>query len=272
MKKKNTTVRNILSRIGFIIIVIALWQLVYFIGVDVLEIWKSYTVPSPLGVWERMIDTFSFDYTGMSIYSAVGASLLRAFIGFLVSMVIGAVLGFLISRFKYLQKNLKPLILGVQTLPSVCWVPFAILWFGLDQSAVIFVIVVGSAFSIAMAVDNGIQNVDPLYIRAAKTMGVNQRQLYFKVIIPAAQPMLIAGLKSGWSFAWRALMAAEMMISMIGLGQILDAARSIESDINKVMLIMIIIIVIGTVIDRLIFTNWENRVRRKYGLDRDKKQ
>lgn len=265
------TVKKILSRIGFIIIVIALWEVVYLLGVEVLGLWKSYTIPSPQGVWERCVDMFSFDYAGMSIYAAVGASMLRAFIGFLISMVIGAALGFLISKFKYLQENLKPLILGIQTLPSVCWVPFAILWFGLDQSAVIFVIVVGSAFSIAMAVDNGIQNVDPLYIRAAKTMGVSQSQLYFKVIIPAAQPMLIAGLKSGWSFAWRALMAAEMMISMIGLGQILDAARSIESDINKVTLIMLIIIIIGTIIDRVIFTNWENAVRRRYGLDRDRK-
>ena len=272
MKKKSTTVKKILNRIGFIIIIIALWEVVYLIGVEALGIWKSYTIPSPQGVWERCVDMFSFDYAGMSIYAAVGASLLRAFIGFLISMIIGAVLGFLISKFNYLRQNLKPIILGIQTLPSVCWVPFAILWFGLDQSAVIFVIVVGSAFSIAMAVDNGIQNVDPLYIRAARTMGVSQSQLYFKVIIPAAQPMLIAGLKSGWSFAWRALMAAEMMISMIGLGQILDAARNIESDINKVTLIMLIIIVIGTVIDRVIFTNWENSVLRKYGLDRDKKQ
>ncbi len=271
MKKKSMTVKKILSRIGFFVIIIALWELVYFLGVEVLGIWKDYTVPSPLGVWDRCVKLFSFNNTGMSIYAAVGASLLRAFFGFLISMVIGAVLGFLISKFKYLQQNLKPIILGIQTLPSVCWVPFAILWFGLDQSAVIFVIVVGSAFSIAMAVDNGIQNVDPLYIRAAKTMGVSQRQLYFKVIIPAAQPMLIAGLKSGWSFAWRALMAAEMMISMVGLGQILNSARSIESDINKVMLIMIIIIIIGTIIDRVIFTNWENSVRKRYGLDRDKK-
>lgn len=271
MKKKSTTIKSILSRIGFIIIIIALWELIYFLGVEVFEIWKSYTVPSPLGVWERLVNTFSFSNTGMSIYGAIGASLLRALIGFLMSVVIGGVLGFLISKFKYLQKNLKPLILGIQTLPSVCWVPFAILWFGLDQSAVIFVIVVGSAFSIAMAVDNGIQNVDPLYIRAAKTMGVSQRQLYFKVIIPAAQPMLISGLKNGWSFAWRALMAAEMMITMIGLGQMLSSARSIENDINKVMLIMVIIIVIGTIIDRVIFTNWENSVRRRYGLDRDKK-
>lgn len=271
MKKKSTTVKKILSRVGFIIIILALWELVYLLGVEVLGLWKSYTIPSPQGVWERCVDMFSFDYTGMSIYAAVGASLIRAFIGFAISVIIGAALGFLISKFKYLQENLKPIILGIQTLPSVCWVPFAILWFGLDQSAVIFVIIVGSAFSIAMAVDNGIQNVDPLYIRAAKTMGVSQSQLYFKVIIPAAQPMLIAGLKSGWSFAWRALMAAEMMISMIGLGQILDAARSIESDINKVTLIMLIIIVIGTIIDRVIFTNWENAVRRRYGLDRDKK-
>ena len=263
--------KKVLSRIGFLVIIIALWEIVYLLGVEVFGIWKAYTCPSPQGVWERCVDLFSFNYTGMSIYAAVGASLLRAFIGFVISMVIGAVLGFLISKFKYLSENLKPIILGIQTLPSVCWVPFAIIWFGLDQSAVIFVIVVGSAFSVAMSVDNGIQNVDPLYIRAAKTMGVNQRQLYFKVIIPAAQPMLIAGLKSGWSFAWRALMAAEMMITMVGLGQVLDRARSLESDINKVMLIMIIIIIIGTIIDRVIFTNWENSVRRRYGLDRDKK-
>lgn len=260
--------KRVIERILFGVIIIAIWEAIYFFGVEITGIWKSYTFPSPMGVLKSFYNLFFNNSTGINIYSAIGQSLLRAFTGFLVSVILGFFIGFMMSRFKYLQNNLKPVILGIQTLPSVCWVPFAILWFGLDQSAVIFVIVIGSAFSVAMNVENAISNVDRIYIRAAKTMGACRHELYLKVILPAAQPMLISGLRSAWSFAWRALMAAEMMISMVGIGQVLDSARSVENDINKVTMIMIIIIIIGTIIDKTVFSIWENKVRNKYGLDK----
>lgn len=265
MQKKNTIWSKIIEKIIFFILLIALWQLVAYVGVEVLHLWKSYTMPTPLGVWNKIFDLFS----QKSIYLAILASLKRVFLGYILAVLIGTILGILIVRFSYLERNLKPLILGLQTLPSICWLPFAILWYGLNESAIIFVIVIGSAFSIAISVENSFKSVDPILIRAAKTMGANQRELYTKVIFPACTPMLISGLKQGWSFAWRALMSGEMMSATVGLGQVLLLGREL-ADINQVMVVMIVIIIIGSVIDKCIFSSIEKRVRKSRGLDRDR--
>lgn len=264
LQKKNMMQSKIFQRVSFIIIVIALWQLIYILGVDVFKWWKSYSIPSPIG----SLNTFINLLTKGTLVSAILTSMKRVLIGFLVSILIGIVLGFLIAKFKYLNGNLKPIILGLQTLPSVCWVPFAILWYGLKESAIIFVIVIGSSFSIAMSVENGIKGVEPIYIRAAKTMGAKERDLYLKVILPAAMPAFITGLKQGWSFAWRALMSGEMMTATIGLGQVLMLGRDL-ADINQVMVVMVIIVLIGTIIDKFIFGILETKIRKKMGYDRD---
>ncbi|MCM1180993.1 MAG: ABC transporter permease [Clostridium sp.] len=250
-----------MSVVIFLCLLIALWQLFYWVGVDVLALFKSYAVPSPLGVWERLIALGS-DGT---LWQAVGSSLLRGVAGYAIAVVAGLALGLLINHFSYLQKNLKPLVLGVQTLPSVCWVPFSILWFGLSTQAILFVVVMGSAFSIAISVDNAIKNVQPIYIRAALTMGAGKSQLYRNVILPASLPELVTGLKQGWSFAWRALMAGEVMTTSIGLGQTLIMGRDL-ADINQVMLVMLVIIVVGILIDKLIFSVIEKRLLTKRGL------
>lgn len=245
----------------FFVILILVWQGFYFITVDLLEVCKAYSVPSPLGVLERFIELCS----NGSLPDATGNSLLRGFIGYVIAVVIGVLLGLLINHFKYLQKNLKPLVLGIQTLPSVCWVPFSILWFGLSTQAILFVVVMGSAFGIAISVDNAIKNIDPIYVKAAKTMGAGRRQLYWHVILPASLPELVSGLKQGWSFAWRALMSGEVMTTSIGLGQTLIMGRDL-ADINQVMLVMVVIVVVGIVIDKCIFSVIEKRVLKKRGL------
>lgn len=265
MQKKNTIWNKIIERVIFFALLLIFWQIVAYIGVELLHTWKSYTMPTPLGVWDKILKLFS----GSSIYLAILSSLKRVFIGYILAIFIGAILGVLIVGFPYLERNLKPIILGLQTLPSICWLPFAILWYGLNESAIIFVIVIGSAFSIAISVENGFKSVDPILIRAAKTMGANQRELYTKVILPASTPMLISGLKQGWSFAWRALMSGEMMSATVGLGQVLLLGREL-ADINQVMVVMILIIIIGSVIDKCIFSNIERRVRNSRGLDRDR--
>lgn len=250
-----------MSIIIFLIILILAWQGFYFLFVDVLELCKSYSVPSPMGVGERLIDLCS-DGT---LFQAVLNSLLRGIAGFAIAVAIGVILGLLINHFKYLNKNLKPIVLGVQTLPSVCWVPFSILWFGLSTQAILFVVVMGSAFSIAISVDNAIKNILPIYTRAALTMGANKKQIYLHVVFPAALPELISGLKQGWSFAWRALMAGEVMTTSIGLGQTLITGRNL-GDIDQVMLVMIVIVLIGIVIDKCVFSVIEKRILKKRGL------
>lgn len=248
---------NLLFFIGLIL----LWQLLYIAACDWFHWAKPYAIPNPVGVFNCIVHLFS----NGTLLAAIGSSLLRALIGFLIAIFIGIILGTLIIQSSYLERNLKPLILGVQTLPSICWVPFAILWFGLTESAIVFVVVMGSAFGIALSIESGIKNIPPIYIKAAQTMGVKKLALYRRVIFPAALPSFIAGLKQGWSFAWRALMSGEVMSASIGLGYTLMVGRDL-ADINQVMTIMLVIICIGILIDKGIFSLLENHILRKRGL------
>lgn len=261
MKKGGIRKSKLISEIIFLCGVVVLWQLLYVLGVNVLAVWKPYAMPSPLGVFK----SFGTLMTDGALLRAVGYSLLRGVGGYMISVVTGCFLGFLLSRFPYLYQNLRPVVMGIQTLPSVCWVPFSILWFGLTQQAIIFVVIMGSAFSIAIAADNAIHNVPVIYKKAALTMGASSKQIYREVILPASLPELISGLKQGWSFAWRALMSGEVMTTCIGLGQTLIEGRNL-ADINQVMLVMIVIVLIGILIDQVIFRRLERYVYKKRGL------
>lgn len=247
----------------FYLILIAIWELAYRIGVESLHLWKPYIFPSPLAVfgtlWELIIDG--------TLGIAVVASAKRIIVGYLLSIVIGIMIGLVIVRFTYLDEHLSPLILGLQTLPSICWLPFSILWYGLNESAIIFVITVGSTFAVAIAIESGMKNINPLFVRAAKTMGATGFALYWNVIIPASLPSIISGLKQGWSFAWRALMAGEMISATKGLGQVLMVGREL-ADISQVMAIMLVIVVLGVAVDKLIFSKIELNIRQKWGLDK----
>lgn len=253
--------KKILEKLVFFAAVLAGWQLVYVFGTDVLGIWKSYAMPSPTGVWHAFVRL-----TGDgSLLQAAGNSLLRGFLGYFIAVILGTAIGVLMHHFGFLQRNLRPLVMGVQTLPSICWVPFSILWFGLSEQAILFVVVMGSVFGLAVAADNAIRNVPPLYKKAALSMGANRKQLYRKVILPASLPELIAGLKQGWSFAWRALMSGEVMTTCIGLGQTLITGRNL-ADIDQVMLVMIVIVLTGILIDQTVFRTLERCVYRKRGM------
>ncbi|PKM95382.1 MAG: sulfate ABC transporter permease [Firmicutes bacterium HGW-Firmicutes-1] len=254
---------GLLKKIAFYLILILIWEVIYKLGVEVLGIWKVYTFPSPIDVGKTLLKLITNNTLGI----AIAASLKRILVGYLISTIIGITIGLTIVRFKYLDENFSALILGLQTLPSICWLPFAILWFGLNESAIIFVITIGSTFAIAMAIESGIKNVNPLYIRAAKTMGASGFKIYWNVIIPASLPNVISGLKQGWSFAWRALMAGEMLSATKGLGQVLMIGRDL-SDISQVMAVMIVIIVIGLTVDKFIFGRIEKNIRHKWGLNR----
>lgn len=256
MKKK-----NIIGSIIFAVALIALWELLYVMATSWFGWAKSYAVPNPIGV----VKSFGKLISTGTLFAAIVKSMGRVLLGFAISLVIGIALGVLIMQSEYMARNLKPLILGVQTLPSICWVPFAILWFGLKESAIIFVVVMGSAFSIALAVESGIKGVPPIYVRAAKTMGMKGTKLYTKVIFPAALPAFVAGVKQAWSFAWRALMSGEVMSASVGLGYTLMMGRDL-ADINQVMTIMLVIVLIGIIIDKGILSNVENRILRNRGL------
>lgn len=256
MKFKKTA-GNFLFFLGLIL----LWQLSYTAACVWFRWAKPYAFPNPAGVFQCF---FSLLLDG-TLVRAAGSSLLRMAAGFLLSVLLGVLLGVLIIHSKYLARNLKPFILGIQTLPSICFVPFAILWFGLTERAILFVVVMGSAFSIALSVESCVKNVPPIYIKAAKTMGLDSSQLYRRVIFPAALPSFLAGLRQGWSFAWRALMSGEVMSASTGLGHTLMMGRDL-ADINQVMTVMLVIILIGVCIDKGIFSLAERRALQKRGM------
>jgi NitT/TauT family transport system permease protein len=226
-----------------------------------LRIWPEYIFPTPVGVVKTLIAGFE----DKTFIIGILISMKRIFIGYGLSIAIGLCLGLLIGRVKILDETLGSLVLGFQALPSICWLPLALLWFGLSESAMQAVVILGSLFSIIIGADTGVKNVPPIYIRAARTMGASGFHLYTKVIIPAALPSIISGLKQGWSFAWRSLMAAELLYVGLGLGHLLMMGRELN-DMNQVIAVMIVIIVIGIVVDRLIFAKIENKIRERWGL------
>jgi NitT/TauT family transport system permease protein len=245
-----------LRRLIFYTLFLSLWQ-----GVVLLEIWPSYALPGPLEVLEALVEGIS---NGSFIEGSL-VSLQRLLIGYGISCMLGLFLGLLMGRFKVVEQTLGSLMLGVQALPSICWQPLAVLWFGLTEESMIFVVIMGALFSITLGVDNGIKNTPPIYVRAARTLGTRGLALATQVIFPAALPAIVAGLKQGWTFAWRSLMAAELLYFTRSLGNLLVAGRDVAGA-KQTIAIMVLIIIIGSVIDILIFTNIERRIRERWGL------
>ncbi len=256
-----TKIGRIFQLVLFYLAVIVVWQAVYYFGAEVFGWWKAYAFPNPYGVYQSCVRMLNQN----TLFIAILYSIRRAFIGYGISLLVGFFIGYCMSKYSFFNRNLKSLLLGIQALPSICWVPFAILLFGLDDSSILFVIVIGTTSSIAISVTSAFSLVNPIYIKVAKTMGLSNSELYYKVIIPASVPSLIAGLRQGWSFAWRALMAGEVISATVGLGQALTMGRDL-ADINRVTFLMIVIVIIGTLIDTCFFSTAEKRVKKKRGL------
>lgn len=248
--------KSIIKLTVFYFILIGLWQ-----GLVLLKLWPAYIFPSPAGVLKTLVTGFG----DQTFIIGILISMKRILIGYGISVVVGLCVGLVIGRVKTLDETLGSLVLGLQALPSICWLPIALLWFGLSETAILAVVILGSLFSVIIGADTGVKNVSPIYIRAARTMGAGGFNLYTKVIIPAALPSIISGFKQGWSFAWRSLMAAELLYVSLGLGHLLMMGRELN-DMNQVIAVMIVIIVIGVVVDRLVFAKIENRVRERWGL------
>jgi len=152
-------------------------------------------------------------------------------------------------------------------LPSVCWVPLTLLWFGQAENAMLFVVVMGSVWSVVIATDNGVRNVPPIYARAARTMGSKRLHVWYAVILPASLPFLVSGMKQGWAFAWRSLMAAEIYVTILtgfGLGQLLHFGRELNA-MEQVIGIMFVIVLIGLLVDKVLFSPWESFLHRRWG-------
>lgn len=233
-----------------------IWALVYK-----LNIWDSRIFPSPLSVIKTLIIGFA---DGSFIY-ALNQSITRLLIGYFLSLIIGISLGILMGRIKWFDDTMGSLFLGMLALPSVCWIPLAILWFGVSEISVIFIIVIGSTLSISISTKQGMGNILPIYLKAAKTMGSKGLNTYTHVVLPASLPSIISGMKIGWSFAWRSLMAAELIYAGTGLGHLLNKGRDLN-DMSLVIAVMIVIVVIGIFVDKFIFTSIEKRMEDKWGF------
>ena len=245
-------------RLAFYVALLLLWQVV--VG---LNIWPSYALPGPLDVLNSLGGGFG---SGQFLLAAL-VSLQRLAIGYAISLVLGTLLGVLVGRFPVVEETVGSLILGLQALPSVCWLPLAVLWFGLSEQAIIFVVVMGALFSITLGIESGIKNTPPIYLRAARTLGTHGQALYTQVILPAALPSIVGGLKQGWTFAWRSLMAAELLYFTLSLGNLLNNGRDLN-DAAQVIAVMLVIIAIGVAIDTLIFSTLERNLRERWGLQR----
>ena len=209
--------------------------------------------------------SFTQGFADLTFIFAVLATLRRLLVGYSVSLVVGILLGLFIARSKLLEETLGSLILGLQTLPSICWLPLALLWFGLNESAIIFVVIMGALLSITLATQSGIRSAPPLLVRAGRNMGAKGVRMLFEVVIPAALPSIIGGMRQGWSFAWRSLMAGELLYGSVGLGNLLNVGRELN-DMSQVLAVMLIIVVIGLIADYFVFSKIEKEILTRWGL------
>lgn len=252
--------RSGLTSILFFLVLVGLWQ--WLVTMDVL----SHTLlPTPIEVGQYFVGAVR-DGT---LWDAVSVTIRRLVLGYLAGAVIGIPLGFLNSRVKICHDSLGVMALGLQALPSICWAPLALLWFGQTESAVFFIVVMGSTWSIALATEAAVRNLPPIYRRAARTMGSRRLHLWTHVIAPASLPSIIGGMKQGWAFAWRSLMAAEIYITIItgfGLGNLLHFGRELHA-MDQVFGIIVLIVAIGLIADRILFGPAERFLYRRWGTN-----
>ncbi len=191
----------------------------------------------------------------------------RLVVGFALSIGLGGLLGLLMWRWEWLDNLFGPLFLGLQTLPSVCWVPLAILVFGINETGILFVLVMGSFFAIAIALRDGLKQIPPIYQRAGLMLGAQGWRLYRYVLLPASLPALAGSLRQGFSFAWRSLMGAELIFAVRkhGLGYQLAMGRE-TADVAQVIGVMIVMVVVGMMVDRWGFAKLQARVQARFGL------
>jgi NitT/TauT family transport system permease protein len=230
------------------------------------EVWSPYVVPSPLEVarylWEALLDR--------SLLEGSVVTLKRLLLGYFFSLLVGVPLGLLNARFQAVRDTLGLLGLGLQTLPSVCWAPLALLWFGQTEAAMFFIVIMGSLWSIMLATNEGVRNVPPIYARAARTMCSGVLHTWITVIMPASLPFIVSGMKQGWAFAWRSLMAAEIYITILtgfGLGHLLHFGRELHA-MDTVIGIMLVIVGIGLLADKIMFSPFERFLHRRWGTGR----
>jgi NitT/TauT family transport system permease protein len=240
-----------------IAIVLAVWELIHLSG------WKKLIFPAPGPTLANLGDQLKT----AELWHAIATTGERAVIGFALAVVIGGVIGALVSRIAPLRAAVGSLITGLQTMPSIAWFPFAIILFGISTTTILFVIVLGAAPSIANGLIAGVDYTPPLLLRAGKMMGLRRLSLYRYLILPASLPAFVAGLKQGWAFAWRSLVAGELLVIIANqpsLGVLLSTYQD-QADMESATSIIIVILILGIIVDML-FGLADRAIRRRWGL------
>ena len=252
-------VRAVWPKLLAILIGLGIWQ-----AVVAAKIWPEYLLPAPATVLNVLLSEIGDGTLGL----AIAVTMRRAIVGYALAAIIGVLVGLAVARSRLLRDAVGSLITGLQTMPSIAWFPLAILLFQLSETAILFVVVLGAAPSIANGVLSGIDHVPPLLTRAGRVLGARGFAAYRYIILPAALPTFVAGLKQGWAFAWRSLMAGELLVIVAGqpsIGVRLQLARDLL-DAPQLIAIMLVILVIGILVDALIFSSLERSIRARRGL------
>ncbi len=244
------------KRIVFYAAIVVVWQIVFS-----LNIWSENIFPSPLQVAEDL----AYGAADGTLFFGIATSMWRLIVGLAISIAGGITLGVFMARIASVNQTIGSLILGLQSVPSVAWVPMSLLWFGLTDSGIIFVTVASSLFAVTINTYSGMKNIPTSYIAAARNMGTSEAQLITNVMLPAAFPYLISGFKQGWAFAWRGVIGAEIIFSFLGLGFLLNVGRELN-DISQVISVMLVIMIIGILIDGFVFKKIERKVMSRWGL------
>ncbi len=249
---------NLWPQLAALAFVLLLWQLVV-----TLELRPPWVLPGPAQVLPRLVEELTDD-----LPLAIATTLRRAVSGYVLALGIGLLIGLAIVRWRRLRTAVASLITGLQTMPSIAWFPFAILLFGLSEEAILFVIVLGAAPSVANGLIHGVDHIPRLLLRAGRVLGARRINWYRFVILPAALPSFVGGMKQAWAFAWRSLMAGELLVIIAqqpSLGVQLQFQREL-ADAEGMLATMIVILVIGIVVDQLVFGQMERRIRKRWGL------
>lgn len=248
---------TLIRQLSFFLILLLAWEWLARSG-----ILPTFLFAGPIDI----INSLSNNTQNGVLLAAVLTSLARLGIGYFISALLGIILGLLIGLNRYAKETLGALTLGFQALPSVCWIPLALLWFGLSETAMYFIVIMGALFSIIVGVEAGVRHTPPVYIKAARNMGARDLTLALRVVLPAALPSIMTGLKQGWTFAWRSLMAAELLYVTVSLGGLLEESRQ-NIDTPQMFSVMVVIVIVGVLIDSFLFGPLERAVRVRWGFE-----
>lgn len=248
--------KRTVRQLAFYLWLVAVWQIL-----SDMKLWPPYLFPTPQSVWESI----RLGFSDQTFLTGLSVSMKRIGIGYGLSVLLGIALGFLLAANELLRDTLGSLVLSLQSLPSLCWLPLAVLWFGLTEKAILFVVLMGSVLAVTINTEMGVRHVPRIYLMAGRNLGAKGIRLFLHVLLPASLPHLLAGLKQGWAFAWRSLISGEMIFVSLGLGHLLMMGRDLN-DLSQVLAVMALIMAIGQFVDRLVFEQLEKRVRRKWGL------